>query len=165
MHRHIIALRVVELEIAAVELAVRKCKLYLLGMQSFSLIVDHQALVSILDRKTLDLVENPKLQRLKERLSPYLFTTIWKKGKNHAIPDALSCATVNDPSPEDVEVTAVDSHHVRETFIRQIRTIAGDEKAGKANDTAGRETDSARLMTLNTRFPHKFSKIWLRSFS
>lgn len=45
-------------------------------MQSFALIVDHQALVCIIDRKTLDQVENPKLQRLKERLSPYVFTTI-----------------------------------------------------------------------------------------
>ena len=61
---------IVELELAATKWAIRKCRLYLLGLPSFSLVVDHQALVSILDRQTLDTIENPKLQRLKERLSP-----------------------------------------------------------------------------------------------
>ena len=63
---------IVELELAGAEWAIRKCRLYLLGLPSFTLVVDHQALVSILDRHTLDAVENPKLQRLKERLSPYV---------------------------------------------------------------------------------------------
>jgi hypothetical protein len=48
----------------------RKCRFYLLGLSTFQLVVDHQALVIILDKYTLDAVENPKLQRLKERLSP-----------------------------------------------------------------------------------------------
>jgi hypothetical protein len=63
--------------------------------------VDHQALVAILDKYTLDAIENPKIQRMKERLSPYSFTTVWKKGKEHAIPDALSRAPVNDPAVDD----------------------------------------------------------------
>ena len=40
---------IVELELAAVEGTLRKCKLYLLGLQQFTLMVDHQALVPILD--------------------------------------------------------------------------------------------------------------------
>jgi hypothetical protein len=92
---------IVELELAAVEWAMRKCKLYLLGLPTFTLMIDHQALVTILDRYTLDAVENPKLQRLKERLTPFVFTTVWRKGRDHAIPDALSRAPVNDPGPED----------------------------------------------------------------
>ena len=60
---------IVELELAAVEWAMRKCPLYLLGLPHFRLVVDHQALVTILDKYTLDAVENPKLQHLKEHLS------------------------------------------------------------------------------------------------
>jgi hypothetical protein len=60
---------IVELELAAVEWAMRKCRLYLLGLPHFALVIDHQALVTILDKYTLNDVENPKLQRLKERLS------------------------------------------------------------------------------------------------
>ena len=56
---------------------------------------------TILDRYTLDAVENPRLQRMKERLSPYIFKTVWRKGKNHSIPGALSRAPVNNPSAED----------------------------------------------------------------
>ena len=49
-----------ELEIATVEWAVRKCKLYLLGLPTFTVVVYHQALVVIIDRKTLDLVKSSK---------------------------------------------------------------------------------------------------------
>jgi hypothetical protein len=87
---------IVELELAAVKWAMRKCRLYLLGLPSFQLVVDHQALVTILDKYTLDAVENPKLQRLKEKLSPFIFSTVWRKGLIHSIPDALSRASVND---------------------------------------------------------------------
>lgn len=50
----------VELELRAVEWAIRKCKIYLLGLQIFTLVVDHQPLVSILDSYTLDAVDNQK---------------------------------------------------------------------------------------------------------
>lgn len=54
----------VELELNAVEWAMSKCRLYLLGLPKFILVVDHQPLVTILDKYTLDAVENPRLQRL-----------------------------------------------------------------------------------------------------
>ena len=97
---------IVELELVAVEWAIRKCQFFLSGLPNFTLMVDHQALVAILDKYTLDAIENPKIQRMKERLSPYSFTTVWKKGKEHAIPDALSRAPVNDPAADDESVGA-----------------------------------------------------------
>jgi hypothetical protein len=57
----------VELELMAVKWAMRKYKLYLLGLPTFTLMIETQALVTILDRYTLDAVNNKKLQRLKER--------------------------------------------------------------------------------------------------
>ena len=91
----------VELELAAVEWAIRKCRFYLSGLPTFTVMVDHQALVTILDKYTQDAIENPKNQLLKERLSPYSFTTVWRKGKDHAIPNALSRAPFNDPAKDD----------------------------------------------------------------
>ena len=67
---------IVKLELAAAEWAVQKCKLDLMGLPTFTLVVDHQALVPILNNHTLDAVENPKIQCLKERLSPYVFHTV-----------------------------------------------------------------------------------------
>ncbi|KAI9551307.1 hypothetical protein GHT06_002507 [Daphnia sinensis] len=100
---------IVELELAAVEWAMRKCRLYLLGLPSFQLVVDHQALVTILDKYTLDAVENPKLQRIKERF--------------HSIPDALSRAPVNDPSPDDEMANDDVQSFARRVVIRQVSSI------------------------------------------
>ena len=124
----------------------KKCKLYLLGLPNFKLIVDHQPLVSILDRYTLDAVENPRSQRMKERLSPFTFETVWRKGSEHAIPDALSRAPVSDPTAEDLEseadifisskenlkVRAIElqdadesaADHLSDPIIEQLRTVA-----------------------------------------
>jgi hypothetical protein len=114
---------VVELELAAVEWAIRKCRLYLSGLPNFTLMVDHQALVAILDRYTLDAIDNPKIQRLKERLSPYSFTTVWRKGKDHAIPDALSRAPVNDPVADDECVGTELAYSIHQVTLRNINNV------------------------------------------
>lgn len=92
----------VELELKAVKCTIYKYRLYLLGLNQFTLIVDHQPLVVLLDRYTLDAVQNPRLQRKKERISQFIFNTVWRKGSKHAIPDAMSRAPVVDPSGEDI---------------------------------------------------------------
>lgn len=81
----------VKLELLAVTWAVQKCRNYLLRLRHFDLWVDHQPLKSILDRQSLDCVENPRLQLLKACLSPFSFTTTWVKGKDHTVP-AFSAA-------------------------------------------------------------------------
>ena len=83
----------VELEMLAVVWALGKCRVYLLGMKNFKIIVDHKPLESIIDKKTLNEIDTPRLQRLKEKLLQYgNFTTIWRAGKKHLIADAFSRA-------------------------------------------------------------------------
>lgn len=94
----------------------------------FTLVVYHQALVTILDHYTLDAVENPKIQRLKERLSPYVFKTIWRKGAEHAIPDALFRAPVADPTTEDVAFDKELLAHVHSVTRLQVTSIVGDDE-------------------------------------
>ena len=72
----------VELKLRAAQWAMKKCRLYLMGLPTFTLIVDHQPLVTILDRYTLDQVENPRLQRMKEQMSSFTFQKNGVKGKN-----------------------------------------------------------------------------------
>ena len=91
----------IELELLAVTWAVNKCRTYLLGRQNFELIVDHRPLVGILDHKTLDQIENPRIQRMKQKLCLYSFTTTWVCGKQHRIADALSRAPVHQPDATD----------------------------------------------------------------
>ena len=78
-----------------------KCKFYLAGLPHFELVTDHRPLIPILNHYTLDAIENPRLQRLKEKLSAYQFTAKWRAGKQLSIPDALSRSPVSSPTIED----------------------------------------------------------------
>lgn len=75
-------------------------KFYLIGLQDFTLMTDHRPLIPILNQYSLDAIENPRLQRLKE-ISPFIFNAVWRAGKSLCIPDALSRAPVDRPTPED----------------------------------------------------------------
>lgn len=79
-----------ELELLAVARATSRYKFSLTGLQHFQLVADHRPLIPIFNNYTLDAVENPRLQRLKEELSPYPFSAKWKAGKKLCIPDAMS---------------------------------------------------------------------------
>ena len=118
---------VVELEMLAVTWAVRKCHIYLAGMPEFRLITDHKPLVPILNTKSLAEIENPRLQRLREKLMAYTFTAVWKAGKTHHLPDALSRAPVDRPSPEDEEAEHEVAHQTRSVLLAQIRDGVTEE--------------------------------------
>ena len=104
---------VIELEMVAVVWAMNKCKYYLMGLPHFTVVIDHRPLVPVLNNYTLDAIENPRLQRLKEKIMGYVYTATWRKGKEHAIPDALSRAPVDQPTPEDIALGAETGAYVR----------------------------------------------------
>ena len=83
------AYSMVELELLGAAWAMKKCRHFLLGI-TFELITDHQPLVSILNHQTLDMVDNPRIQRLKEKTAAFVFHTRWVKGSSHYAADALS---------------------------------------------------------------------------
>ncbi|XP_076032421.1 uncharacterized protein LOC143020148 [Oratosquilla oratoria] len=120
----------IELEMLAVTWATPKCKLYLFGVPPFTLLTDHRPLIPILNSYTLDAVENPRLQRLKERLSSFVFTAKWCAGKQLCIPDALSQAPVSRPTPEDETDCDKDAAHVRSV----VASSAGAREDGPSPD-------------------------------
>ena len=101
----------IELEMLAIVWGMHKCKYYLLGLPTFKLVTDHKPLIPILNSYTLDAVSNPRIQRLKEKITGYVFEATWKAGKTHAIPDALSRAPVSHPEATD-NVLAEDTTYV-----------------------------------------------------
>ena len=114
----------VELELLAIVWALRKCRIFLQGLPHFQVITDHRPLVPILNNYTLDVVENPRLQRLKEKTSMFNFTATWTKGKDHMIPDALSRAPVGQPTADDIQLVQAVEHHVHQTSIFTISEVA-----------------------------------------
>ena len=125
----------VELELLGVRWAMKKCHMYLFGLPNFTLVVDHLPLVSILDKQTLDCIDNARLQRLKVDTSPYNFTTVWKKGKDHRIPDALSRAPVNEPTAEDLDDEQELYHYVSLVLNDTVMQIETEVRDGTPDRT------------------------------
>ena len=80
---------IVELEFLSILYAVLKCKFYLLGNRHFFIYSDHKPLVSLM-AKNLNLIENSKLRRIREKLSEYNFTLLFQTGLTNHVADYLS---------------------------------------------------------------------------
>ena len=59
---------------------------------------------------------------MKERMAPFSFTTIWRAGKEHVIPDALSRAPVDDPVTAD----QVDEHGIELNVGRIVAAVTAN---------------------------------------
>ncbi|XP_069985567.1 uncharacterized protein [Penaeus vannamei] len=105
----------IELEMLAAVWATAKCKPYLIGVPNFTLMTDHRPLIPILNKYTLDTVENHCLQRLKGHISPYQFTTdenLCNDAATHlrSIVTCNTIGTVTDPKNEDADRTLQELH-------------------------------------------------------
>jgi len=108
---------------------VSKCRLFLTGIQHFTVLTDHNPLIPILNSHCLDEVENPCLQQLNTRLMAYNFTAEWRKGSQNNAPDALS-KTVPDLQPQDM-LAEYDISNQADMSIREIRIIANNALISK----------------------------------
>ena len=79
----------IELECLAINHAIKKCKFYLHGKEDFTVITDHKPLLGIFNKNPDDL-DNPRLQRMREKVMGYNFKVEWIAGKSNLIADALS---------------------------------------------------------------------------
>ena len=80
----------IELELLAVVWAMTKCKYYDAELQHFGSLIDYRPMVPILNSYSLDTIDNPRLQCLKEKILAFTYTANWRPGKELCIPDALS---------------------------------------------------------------------------
>ena len=93
------------------------------GHSEYNVITDHRPLVAILDKKRLDEIDSPRLQRMKEKLSSYKFSTLWTNGKKYVIPDALSRAPIEFPDVEDDEAEEDVEEYVKRTRVGAVNVI------------------------------------------
>ena len=90
----------IELESRAVHFAMTKCLFCLKGLPHFKVATDHKPLEGVF-KKDLFEVNNPRLQRIREKLLPYTFILKWMAGKGHHFADALSHAPLFHPADLD----------------------------------------------------------------
>ena len=138
--------RPIEGEALAVEWALRKGKSFLLGNTDFDIVTDHKPLLKIFGDKPLDEVENPVLQKFKERIMPFSYQMRYIKGiKNHAnvlsrypsvMPNQDDCSLSNeiaslmiasiDSETEDIAITMeeiIEKGSKDEQYMLLSRTI------------------------------------------
>ncbi|XP_037803641.1 uncharacterized protein LOC119598091 [Penaeus monodon] len=116
----------------------RKCKFYLRGLQHFSLMTDHRPLVPILNHYSLDAIENPRFQRMKDKIAPYIFTAMWRAGKELCIPDALSRSPVSHPTVEDgIFNTKVDTS-VKIAILHAVKSVQASDAIDEQRISYGR---------------------------
>ena len=78
-----------ELEMLGVMIACKKCHYYLQGLDSFTVLTDHSALVEIFKKDIQD-IPNPRLRAFREKLMDMNITAQHLPGKKNEAADALS---------------------------------------------------------------------------
>ena len=130
----------IELEATAVVWALKKCRIFLAGLPSFQILTDHKPLIPIINSKTLDEIENPRLQRLKMKMGEIgPFVASWVPGSQHKAADALSRSPVQhadeaDECGEDADVPAVRSVLVAELQASHTDLLLDRVKGATAED-------------------------------
>ncbi|XP_059096765.1 uncharacterized protein K02A2.6-like [Tigriopus californicus] len=109
---------IVELEALAIYWAIRKCRMFLAGLNHFTVITDHKPLKPIFNDQMLNSIENAKILSYRSRLSPYNFTGEWKCGKDHFIPDALSRAPISNPDDDEDDGAELDRSNLQVAVVR-----------------------------------------------
>ena len=107
----------IELECLGIQWAISKCDFYLRGLTSFKVLTDHRPLEGVF-KKALHMVDNPRLQRLMEKLQLYSFDVVWTPGKSHFIADALSRAPVWASEDDGLaQEPATCAHIIESSFV------------------------------------------------
>ena len=95
-----------ELEALAVAWAAKRASFFLDGLHHFVIVTDSSPLVSILNDRRLDQIQNDRLLKLKTAMARFNFTVRHQAGDRHLIADALSRAPVAPPAAPDLVLTA-----------------------------------------------------------
>nr|XP_040576564.1 uncharacterized protein K02A2.6-like [Lepeophtheirus salmonis] len=141
------------LEMMAIYWATKKLNVYLQGLPHFHIETDHQAIVNILNKKTLDEIENPRQKEIKERTQMrYNFTVAWKPGRKMLAADNLSRNPYWNPRKDDI----LEDVHTNEVARRiLIRAVCGkkiqtdqikDRRLRKLRDQAQEDVNYLKLI-------------------
>ena len=80
----------IEGEALAVAWALEQTKIFTLGCDDLTVIVDHKPLTKLLGDKTLDEIPNPRLFCIKQKTLPWIYQIYWMPGKCNSFSDAIS---------------------------------------------------------------------------
>ena len=127
---------VIELEALGLAFSILKCSFYLKGMSDQFLVkTDHRSLEGLW-KKHIDEVENPRLQRLMNKVAGYNFKVEWVPGSKNQAADCLSRQPLWSPQEEDVKTAAV---------IASV-SLAADQSLSEMIQQASEDEDYQRVI-------------------
>ena len=97
---------VIELELACVEMAMRKLRMMTVANPNVEVKTDHQAIIGVL-KKPLDKIESRRLMKLAEKLHQYSFTISHVSGIRNLVADALSRNPVTKHEDDEIDTSNV----------------------------------------------------------
>ena len=92
----------VEGECLGVAWSLNKAKYFVLGCENLIVAVDHKPLLGILGDKSLEEIDNPRLENLKEKTLRYRFSIVHVAGVKNKVADASSRFPTSDPEHMDL---------------------------------------------------------------
>ena len=104
----------IEGEALAAVYALNQCKYFVMGAPNVILATDHKPLTKILNDRSLETIENPRLLKLKEKTLMFNFEVVHVPGVENLAPDAFS----RYPSK-----TAVDSDEEKDTEVIESSSV------------------------------------------
>ena len=145
----------IELEALAVCWALQKCRLFIGGLPSVEVLTDHRLLVPILNNKTLDEIGNPRLQRLKLRMSEFgNITATWLPASQHNAADELSRNPVCLPAEGDECGENVSAACVQSIVVSELRVQNVDVRLQEVREAATMDPEFQLLVQkFKTDFP------------
>ncbi|QQP57647.1 Uncharacterized protein FKW44_002706 [Caligus rogercresseyi] len=133
----------VELEALAIYWAIKKTETYLAGLPFFTVVTDHSPLISLFNKFTIDCIDNPRVQNYRTKLMHFNFHTVWKKGKDHCIPDALSRAPIRQAHEDEEEVSSTSANAI---ILSSIEQEAEDILVNNLREQALNDPDYQQLV-------------------
>jgi len=103
----------IEAEITAITWALRQARKFLIGVPRFNIYTDHRPLVSLINNKRLEEVENMRILRNLIKCQDFNMEVHYIKGSENVAADSLSRHPVDRPEPKDYKASDKAFRHMK----------------------------------------------------
>ena len=148
----------VEGEALAVVYGLNQCRNFILGSPNLVVAVDHKPLTRILNDRSLECIENPRLLRMKEKTLMYDYQIVHVDGKSNTAPDAASRypSRVASLASEDI----VDEEYTRAYAVMQSENIPGSMTWQEVDTESSLDEECCKLReAVQSDFPESRSAL------
>ena len=114
--------------------ALSSCRMFVQGCPDFIVVTDHEPLIRIFNDRELQLIENPRVRKLKEKTLMYQFRIVYVPGKELRAADAMSRHPVTQPSVDSDDVESASLASASSLVVNGCKSVTWDTVNNMAVD-------------------------------